>query len=268
MKHIWNSFKIAFSMYSKIPMPASEWNEQNMRYVMCFFPLIGVPIGMLTLCWRKAAEWLGMAGSPFSVIILLLIPIFISGGIHLDGLLDTADALHSYLEKEKRLEILKDPRAGAFAIIQAIVYFLFYYGIYSYLESQAGMSAVKAWRVIACSFVVSRALSGYAVVDFPKAKNTGLAAAFSDNAQKKAVKITMICYVAVMAVLMVACNIFYALAALAAAGIVFCYYRKMSEEKFGGITGDLAGWFLQNCELFMAFAVLAVYVVSMAVKAI
>ena len=32
-------------MYSKIPMPQSEWTKENMRYVMCFFPLIGVVIG-------------------------------------------------------------------------------------------------------------------------------------------------------------------------------------------------------------------------------
>ena len=39
-----NSFKIAFSMYSKIPMPQSEWSKENMRYVMCFLPLIGAVI--------------------------------------------------------------------------------------------------------------------------------------------------------------------------------------------------------------------------------
>ena len=45
MEKLWNSFKIAFSMYSKIPMPASDWKKENMRYIMCFFPLIGVIIG-------------------------------------------------------------------------------------------------------------------------------------------------------------------------------------------------------------------------------
>ena len=43
-----NSFKIAFSMYSKIPMPQSEWSKENMRYVMCFLPLIGAVIGFLS----------------------------------------------------------------------------------------------------------------------------------------------------------------------------------------------------------------------------
>ena len=38
---------IAFSMYSKIPMPRIEWNKENMKYTMCFFPLIGVVTGAL-----------------------------------------------------------------------------------------------------------------------------------------------------------------------------------------------------------------------------
>ena len=37
MGRLWNSFKIAFSMYSKIPMPKSDWTKENMRYIMCFF---------------------------------------------------------------------------------------------------------------------------------------------------------------------------------------------------------------------------------------
>ena len=54
MRRLWNSFKIAFSMYSKIPMPRADWEKENMRYMMCFFPLIGAVIGALLIGW----EWL------------------------------------------------------------------------------------------------------------------------------------------------------------------------------------------------------------------
>ena len=47
MKRIWNSFKIAFAMYSKIPMPRADWEKENMRYMMCFFPFVGIVIGAL-----------------------------------------------------------------------------------------------------------------------------------------------------------------------------------------------------------------------------
>lgn len=260
MRRLWNSFKIAFSMYSKIPVPKSDWTGENMRYVMCFFPLIGLPIGGLTLLWREVSGYFGLAGTPFSAIVLLLLPVAVTGGIHLDGLLDTADAMHSYLDKEKRLEILKDPRAGAFAVITAAVYFLFYYGIYSFLEQQTGAEADCAWRVLALSFVVSRALSGYAVAAFPKAKDTGLAAMFAGESQLRTVKISLRVILLAAASAMLCVHLLYGAAAFAAAALVFLWYWKLSREKFGGITGDLAGWFLQNCELWTAFAVMLAYI--------
>ena len=47
MKRLANSFGIAFSMYSRIPMVRCDWTEENMKYVMCFFPWIGAVIGAL-----------------------------------------------------------------------------------------------------------------------------------------------------------------------------------------------------------------------------
>ena len=51
MRRIWNSFKIAFAMYSKIPMPRADWEKENMRYMMCFFPFVGIVIGALMVGW-------------------------------------------------------------------------------------------------------------------------------------------------------------------------------------------------------------------------
>lgn len=260
MKKLWNSFKIAFSMYSKIPMPKSDWTNENMRYCFCFFPLVGGVVGALTCVWRYLAEDLGLRGSTSSAVVLMLIPVLVTGGIHLDGLLDTADALSSYKGQKERLEILKDSRAGAFAVIQAVVYFFLYYGIYSYLDACPGKRGEEAWQVIALSFLLSRILSGYGVVAFPKAKETGLAALFSRKAEGRAVKIVLVCYGILVFVLMAGVNVLFALAAYFAAFFVFIYYYFMSVKKFGGITGDLAGWFLQNCEIAMALGVMIVHV--------
>ena len=98
MKKFYHSFLIAFSMYSKIPMPQCEWNEENMAYAMCFFPWIGVAIGGVTWLWGTFGTYLGLS-SAFYTVILTLIPWFLTGGIHLDGLLDTADAMSSWQER-------------------------------------------------------------------------------------------------------------------------------------------------------------------------
>ena len=122
MKRIWSSLNIAFSMYSRLPAAQCDWSEENMKYVMCFFPWIGIAIGVLCYGWNLLAQWLGIH-APLRNVILIMIPIAVSGGIHLDGLLDTADAMSSWRPLDKRLEILKDSHAGAFAIIACAVYF-------------------------------------------------------------------------------------------------------------------------------------------------
>ncbi len=91
MKPWWNSFKIAFSMYSKVPMPKSDWTKENMRYIMCLFPLIGVIIGAVTWAWGHWGLQITRSHLFYSVV-LVLIPVVITGGIHLDGLLEGAEA--------------------------------------------------------------------------------------------------------------------------------------------------------------------------------
>lgn len=258
MKAIWNSLIIAFSMYSKIPMIKSDWTKENMRYVMCFFPMVGLVIGVFSFFLMEVGAYFLMGrGLFFLTSLLVAIPVFITGGIHLDGLLDTADALSSYQEKEKRLEILKDPRAGAFAIITGLIYFILYLGIYSlavefFVQSEEDLGR-KMMAIIGISFILSRSFSGLSIVTFPMAKNTGLAATFSDMAQKRVVKNVMLLYIIVISSLMIVIEPLVGSITVISAIGVFLYYKRMSIKMFGGITGDLCGWFVQICELTMAF---------------
>lgn len=247
MGRLWNSFKIAFAMYSKIPMPKADWEKENMRYMMCFFPLIGIVIGAGVVLWSRMAHWLE-AGALLKAAGFVLIPVAVTGGIHLDGLLDTADALSSYQTRERKLEILKDSHAGAFAVITACCYFTAALGIWSEL------SDTGVW-VLAGGFVLSRALSGLAVAVFPGAKSSGTVAMFADAAQKQWVKLCMYLFMALSAIYMCMVDIKLGMAAVLGALFTFVYYYRMSKKQFGGITGDLAGFFLQLCELIMAAAV-------------
>lgn len=245
---LWNAFKIAFSMYSKIPMPKTDWNKSNMKYAMCFFPLVGIPIGALLILWNFISFKLQI-GSIMHTAILVLVPVIVTGGIHLDGFLDTMDALSSYSPIEKKLEILKDPHTGAFAIISAVVYFLLSFGVWSEVD-------FTALIILSIGFVLSRALSGLSIVTFQCAKNTGLAASFSDAAKKDKVKFTMIFYILICIMGMLFVDIRLGVVCVITAFLVFIYYKVMSLKKFGGITGDLAGFFLQVCELAMAISVI------------
>lgn len=255
------SIIIAFSMYSKIPMPRIEWNKENMRFSMCFFPFVGVVTGALIIGWFKLSCLLEV-GNLLSSIIFFAIPVIVTGGIHMDGFLDTIDAISSYQTMERRLEILKDSNSGAFAIIYGIVYCLAVVGIYSEILLRGNnahiITTLTAIEIAAVSFVFSRALSGFSVTTFKCAKNSGLAATFSNMADKKKARVILGIEAVISAALMVYINVAAGLTAVITGLLFFFVYRQLSYRKFGGITGDLAGFFLQMCEFLMAAAVLVV----------
>lgn len=237
------SMVIAFSMYSRIPMPRVEWTKERMKYAMCFFPLVGVVQGICLAVFAWLMQSLKM--EQLYQVGGVVLPVLVNGGIHMDGFLDVTDAKSSYGGREKKLEILKDPHTGAFAIIGGCVYFLIYYGAFG--ELPVGFAASMGGI-----YVLTRALSGLSVVAFPKAKNSGLAAAFSDEAQKQAVVVCMAGYLILAAVFLVwTAGMFAGGVCLFAAALVYGYYYQMSVKNFGGITGDLAGYFLQICELVL-----------------
>ncbi len=213
-----------------------------MRYSMCFFPLIGVVIAMLSF---GADYLLGLveSGNVFRAMVLTVIPYLVTGGIHLDGYLDTTDARRSWQGKEDRLRILKDPHVGAFAVIFGALLLLVQFGCFSELRhEQIG--------IVCVGYVLSRCLSGLSVLLFPKAKKDGMLKLTSDSAQKaKGRVVVILCAQACLCVLCLALWVKMAfLPVLLVCLLIFCYYRRMSEKEFGGTTGDLAGWFLCICE--------------------
>lgn len=243
-----NSFFIALSMYSRIPVPRVDWEKENMRYAMCFFPMIGVVIGAV----MYLAGWLldkTSVGGLFRGVVFTLLPIIITGGIHMDGFMDTMDALGSWGDREKKLEILKDSHAGAFAILGMGCYLMWSVAVWSELPAEV-------LRVCGVSFVISRALSGFSVVTFPAARNSGLLKMFQDGAQKKVVRITMCLYVAAAVIMMAVMNARAMTGAVTGVMIAFLYYIVVSRKQFGGVTGDLAGFFLETAELAMFTGIL------------
>ena len=99
------------------------------------------------------------------------------------------------------------------------------------------------------------------MITFPQARKEGMAATFSQNAAKKASKRVLLIYVAIICSSMVLTGKILGIVAIVTAELVFWYYYRMAMSKFGGITGDLAGYFLQMCELLMAASVVIVDVI-------
>ena len=116
---------VTFSLYSRIPMPRFTWEEDDMAHSLMFFPLVGAVIG--ALIWViNVPSFMSEIPMAVKVMLTILAPILVTGGFHLDGFMDTEDALNSYAVREKKLEILKDPHTGAFAVISLVKWMLIY----------------------------------------------------------------------------------------------------------------------------------------------
>jgi len=231
---------VAFSTYSALPMPQFPWEEQNMRYAICAFPLVGVVCGAALALWSWLCTFLGIGNVLFAAVAACL-PLLITGGIHMDGFMDTVDALASRQSRERMLEIMKDSACGAFAAIYCGIYLLLSFGLYHEIGPAAWSGGLL--------FVLSRCLSGLCAITMPNARKSGMLQAFTEQVHKK----RAITLLLISLILTAAAMVFFVPVSLGLGLLTFLWYRRFAMKQFGGVTGDTAGFFLQVCELVMLF---------------
>ena len=243
--NILRSIVMAFCMFSRIPMPTIEWKNENMRYMLCAFPLVGAAVGVCLWLWQLIAAALGFGGLLWAAGVTLL-PVAVTGGIHMDGFCDVSDALASHAPMEKKRAILKDSHTGAFAIISLGCYLLAYAALASELPV-TGRSAL----LLGLMHMFSRILSGTISLIYPKSDAEGLLRTFTLSADKKpAVAILLVLLLLCAAALIIVRPVTGA--AMVLAGLLTALWMKrMSAKQFGGMSGDLSGYFLQMAELVM-----------------
>ena len=237
------SFWTAFSMYSQIPVPSTQWTADSMAWALCCFPFIGIVSGFCLYLWLCFSFVFSLPPVLMGVISVL-IPILISGGIHLDGFCDTMDALASNAPREKRLEILKDTHAGAFSGIGCALYLILLFAAWTQVPLYNNGAVI-----FSLTPVLSRSLSAFAAFTLPNARGSGLLASFTEHTDLKKARIVMLLWILLTAAVMIIMNPRLGLLTFITACLTFLYYVRMSKKHFGGITGDLAGFFLQLCEL-------------------
>ena len=101
------------------------------------------------------------------------IPILITGGFHVDGFLDTCDALHSYQPRERKLEILKDSHIGAFAVIMLALYGLIFLGGFSEITECRTLVVAGAGSFVTGGIAVAAALLTFAYYYYRSKKEFG-----------------------------------------------------------------------------------------------
>lgn len=239
---IWNSMLAALGMYSRLPVRNVDWTKENMCYSMCFVPLIGVFIGVLQyLAWWVCAKING--NTLLFACLFTVIPILVTGGIHMDGFCDTVDALSSFRTKEKRLEILKDPHIGSFAVIGCCCYLLLQTGFAS------GAVHSKMVLIMCMAPVLSRCGACFMAISMRNAKKEGTLYSFTSVASKATSGAVLVLVGILTCGLAVGIDPIEAMLMILGMAIVLLHCVLMARKQFGGVTGDIIGFSLQVIEL-------------------
>lgn len=246
------SFFFAFSMFSRLPVPNLKWSDSNMRYMLVMFPFVGISVGLFIWAWLWISQTLCF-GTLIRAAGLTLLPIAVTGGIHLDGFCDTTDALASRAPMERKREILKDPHTGAFAVISVVAYIILYFAIATELRITSTTPIL-----LGLTYVLCRALSGLSVLLFSGNASKGLLSTFRESAEKTTSVILLVAFFLAAAAGLLLTHLLTGVVMIVAALLCFIYLNMVSRRQFGGMSGDLAGYFLQICELVMLAAIVLV----------
>jgi len=234
----------ALRTLTSIPVPGRD--AVKMSSALSWFPAVGLLLG-LTVCGMIRLQWLAVGSSwPQGAAVLTVIAgVFLTRGIHLDGLADWADGFWGSRDRERVLAIMKDSRIGSFGALAVVCVIL---AKWVCLVRLIGMGSLE-WIIAA--YVFSRTMPVVLLVAEPYARaGGGTAAPFALGAGKTHLATAML--LAVVLVLLV-CGLHWILwpAMLAAA---WCFTRCFGwwcRKRVGGITGDLLGACTEIVETMM-----------------
>ena len=129
-----------FPMYSRIPMPMFEWKRGGHRSMPCNVSSSHRHGDQGSILRDVPAALMASSGSFLAAgILLTAVPIFITGGIHMDGFMDTCDARASYGDRGEETRDLEGHPTGAFAVIFGALYLILYAAACLELERETAM---------------------------------------------------------------------------------------------------------------------------------
>ena len=239
-------FVLMVTFLTRIPVKINfEIKDDDFRRGIWYMPVIGLLMGAFLYA---VSYFAGKYVSPnVNSLIIVSLYIFITGGLHIDGLADTADAVFSNRDKDRMLEIMKDSRIGTFGVLGIVLYLLGMIVILAEVPQACFLFplAGRSGALIAC------AASGYArdsglgktIVEGTKSGHVFFSAALSLAAIFAMYLLSNDASAAIMSA-----------AALAASFVCVLLITRSISKKLGGITGDVAGFVIEiSSLLYVAF---------------
>jgi adenosylcobinamide-GDP ribazoletransferase len=244
MKNMVWGFILALQFLTRLPIPFQcPWNEQTMRWALRCYPLVGLLIGGVLgvlILWLHSYVPLW-----FLSLFLLSIWVWFTGGLHLDGWMDVADAVGSNAPLDKKWQIMKDPHVGSFGTIALLFLLLWKIAlIYNLLERFVNENASVVIMLIILIPFVAR-FGAVALMFFvPAAKKEGLAWEW-----KKHVTLVDVLLAGILIIFV----LYYHPATIPFFLIYLIFivvYGLWANRTFKGINGDLIGTAIEGGEIW------------------
>lgn len=237
-------FLIALQFLTKVPvtLPHIPTPKQN-AYSVLYYPLIGLMIG--GLLWAVAVYLPAVPIVKGAVITALWV--WITGGLHLDGLSDTVDGfVGGYGDKERTLAIMKDPHIGAMGVMAIVVAILLKFAlIVGVLQNNGNLLALLFVPII------GRLSLLYLLLSTPYIRQNGLGSVLSTHLPKRLTIIILILSLLSIFILPIRLSIGLLLIFF----LIVFYLHYWFQKRIGGITGDTLGAGVEMVEIGGLFGV-------------
>lgn len=218
---------LALQFLTRLPVNIPvDFNKENIRRSTFYYPLVGLLLGIIA---SIPYYFLSPLNSELASFLTLLLMIILTGGLHLDGLSDSADGFFSNRDKERTLEIMKDSRIGAFGVLSLILIILFKY----ILISNIGPNLPLA---LGFSMANSRLIVLLQIATKKSARPGGL----GDMVHKSQPRPYIIAGITIYLILIIFVEMAY-LIPLIFSLIIGEFISLYTNKKIGGFTGDVYG---------------------------
>lgn len=240
--HLWYEVRTCLGFLTRIPVFAVEYSgHASLATAAWAFPIVGMVVGLAGAILLWFADLFSL-GAQLSALLAIAGMTILAGALHEDGLADTADGFGLSGDKERRLEVMHDPRIGVFGVIALMVVFS---GRWLALGDLIAISHANAiWALLAAS-AISRGMLPFVMHAVPHARADGLSfAAGRPEARPAWIAIAISALTAFFAF-----GFGGAILVLLIAGIVAFIVTKIAQRLIGGQTGDVLGAIQQLTEL-------------------
>jgi adenosylcobinamide-GDP ribazoletransferase len=198
---------------------------------LAWFPAVGAALGLaLGAVWWAAAEVWPPA---VAAAVVVIADLALTGMLHLDGLVDSADGLLPHLERDRRLDVMADPRAGAFGVGAAGAVLLARWVALSALAPRA--------LLLGGLWCASRAAMALTTARVPYARPSGLAAAFVAAGRRRSTEVAVAAGLAGAVVLGAMGRGWGGAVAVVAVAAAAAAVVALARRRLGGFTGDVLG---------------------------